>query len=158
MEPTFLATFDDIVARTGVDPKRLVLELTESALTHDPIIAERALDGIRSRGARVYLDDFGTGLSSLGSFRRFAVDGLKLDRSFLDPTVSSRRAAAVIRSGITLARDLGIALIAEGVESLDQVALLQAMGCEDAQGYLFSRPVTPDVLFELLQAPNLQAA
>jgi EAL domain-containing protein (putative c-di-GMP-specific phosphodiesterase class I) len=94
----------------------------------------------------------------LGSFRRFAVDGLKLDRSFLDPTVSSRRAAAVIRSGITLARDLGIALIAEGVESLDQVALLQAMGCEDAQGYLFSRPVTPDVLFELLQAPNLQAA
>jgi EAL domain-containing protein (putative c-di-GMP-specific phosphodiesterase class I) len=89
----------------------------------------------------VYLDDFGTGFSSLASLRRFPLDGLKLDRSFLDTSVTSRRTAAVIHSAVTLAGDLDMHLIAEGVESLEQVALLQALDCRLAQGYLFARPI-----------------
>ncbi|MFT3786871.1 MAG: EAL domain-containing protein [Tepidisphaeraceae bacterium] len=97
------------------------------------------------------VDDFGIGHSSLSTLRRFDLDGIKLDRSFLDECVTSRRTAAVIHSAITLARDLGMELIAEGVESLDQVALLQTLGCEFAQGYLFARPSSVDRFVALAQ-------
>jgi len=151
LDPHFWASFDAILNRTGVDPTRVIIELTESALTQEPVATARAIDQIRARKVRVYLDDFGTGLSSLASIRKFPLDGLKLDRSFLDEQICSRRTAAVIHSGVTLARDLDMRLIAEGVESLHQVALLQALGCAEAQGYLFARPVEAGDLMSILR-------
>jgi diguanylate cyclase (GGDEF)-like protein len=146
VDPGFINTFDAILARTGVEPSRVRIEITESTLINDPERSAIVIDELRDRGLRVFLDDFGTGLSSLGALRRFPLDGMKLDRSFLDAQVFSRRAAAVIHSTMTLARDLDMVLIAEGVESFEQVALLQALGCEAAQGYLFARPMTADEL------------
>ena len=150
-EPEFIAPFDDALTRIRVDPKRLVCEITETALTSEPDAARRSIGQMRERGIAVFLDDFGTGLSSLGSLRRFTFDGIKLDRSFLDQQVFSRHTAAVIHSAITLARDLDMQLIAEGVEFLEQVAMLQALNCEVAQGYLFSRPVPVADLAATLQ-------
>ncbi|HRK30609.1 MAG TPA: EAL domain-containing protein [Tepidisphaeraceae bacterium] len=140
-EKEFIKPLEEIIARVGVGPKRLVCEITETALTTDPEIARRAIGEIRQLGMRVFLDDFGTGLSSLGSLRRFELDGIKLDRSFLDEHTFSRRTAAVVHSAITLAGDLEMTLVAKGVESLEQVALLQSLACKTAQGYLFSRPI-----------------
>lgn len=153
LEPNFSETVAAILERTRVDTNRIVFELTESTLTHDAELAERQLASLREMGARIYLDDFGTGMSSLGSIRRFPLDGIKLDRSFLDVNESNRRSAAVIHSAITLSRDLGILLIAEGVETYEQVALLQAMSCEFGQGYLFSRPRPLNSLIDLLNQP-----
>lgn len=121
-------------------PEKLVIEVTETALMQNPQAAERTLHAIRELGPRIYLDDFGSGFSSLSNLQRLPLNGLKLDRSFLECLTVSRRSAAIIRSTVTLARDLDVALIAEGVESLEHVALLQAFGCEAAQGYYFCRP------------------
>lgn len=140
-DPDFIKPIREILSRRGVNPLRLIAEITETALTSDPASAHRSIKQLRDCGMRVFLDDFGTGYSSLGSLRRFSVDGIKLDRSFLDESVFTRRSAAVIHSAIMLAMDLEIELIAEGVESIEQVAMLQALACDRAQGYLFSRPV-----------------
>lgn len=151
----FPRAFDEVLARTQIDPRRIILEITESTLINEPETAARAIDEARKRKMRVFLDDFGTGLSSLGSLRRFPLDGLKLDRSFLDSEVFSRRAAAVIHSTITLARDLEMSLIAEGVESFDQVSLLQALGCQMAQGFLLSQPLDPEDLLRFVREARL---
>lgn len=148
IDADFVASFDDVLKRVPVDPSRLKIEITESTLINEPERSAIAIDKLRERRMQVLLDDFGTGLSSLGSLRRFPLDGIKLDRSFLDEHVSSRRAAAVIHSAITLAKDLNMLLIAEGVETYEQVALLQALGCEAAQGYLFSKPISSTELLE----------
>ncbi len=133
--------FQKILARVGVDPRRVVVEITETALIHDPDSAQKCIARLRALGLRVFLDDFGCGLSSLGSLRHFALDGLKLDRSFLDQHVFSKRSAAIVHSVVTLSQDMDMQLVVEGVETLEQVALLQSLQCDFAQGYLFSRPV-----------------
>jgi diguanylate cyclase (GGDEF)-like protein len=139
--PGFADRFKAIIQKTGADASRLVLEVTESGLMRDAETADAVLRALRETGAKVYVDDFGTGQSTLGMLRRFPVDGLKLDRSFLDKQVVSRRSAAVVHAVVTLARDMDIQLIAEGVELLEQVAMLQTLGCTEAQGYFFSEPV-----------------
>lgn len=142
----FADRFRTIISQNGTDVSRLVVEVTESALAQDPEKADRAIHALQELGVKVYIDDFGTGHSTLSILRHFPVDGLKLDRSFLDKSVASRRSAAVIHSVITLARDLGIKLVCEGVELLEQVALLQTLGCDEAQGFLFSPPTAADSL------------
>ncbi len=150
----FFDAFAATIARTGVQPSRLVAEITETLLTCDPIKAEASIQTLRQAGLRVFLDDFGAGHSALGSLRQFTLDGIKLDRSFLDEHVFTRRTASVIHSVITLARDLDIAMVAEGLESLEQVAMMQALSCDTAQGYLFSKPVPAGELTELLEMMN----
>lgn len=150
-ERKFIQSLDDVLRRVDVDPARIAVEITESALTDDPETARRAITEIRKRGMRVLLDDFGTGLSSLGSLRRFDLDGIKLDRSFLDEHIFSRKTAAIVHSSVTLARDLDMQLIAEGVEAIEQVALLQALSCDLAQGFIFSRPIPLADLARALQ-------
>lgn len=144
--------FQEAIDQSGVDPALITIEITESALVDDPDRAERTINRFRERGSRVVVDDFGTGQSSLSTLRRFQVDGIKLDRSFLDEEIATRRSAAVIHSVITLARDLNLELVAEGIESLNQLALLQTLGCEHAQGYLFSRPSDAMNFVEMLQS------
>ncbi|MFK7789802.1 MAG: EAL domain-containing protein [Phycisphaeraceae bacterium] len=154
-DPMFINTFDRILAQTGADPERLVAEVTETALNQDPELAIRCISELRERGIRVFLDDFGTGMSTLGALRNLTIDGIKLDRSFLDRSVFSRRTAAIIDSAATLARDLDMTLIVEGVESIEQVALLQSLHCETAQGYLFSRPVSEEDFGTVIKIPTL---
>ncbi len=153
-DPGFIQTIDRVIARTGADATRLVAEVTETALSQDPQIAARCISQLQERGIRVFLDDFGTGLSSLGALRSLPIDGIKLDRSFLDSNLFSRRTAAIIDSTATLANDLDMELIIEGVESIEQVAMLQALHCNCAQGYLFSRPVPEEDLGKLIRTPG----
>ena len=132
------------VQRAGIAPHRLQIEITETAIFDD---AERAADTLyrlRQMGFRIALDDFGTGYSSLYNIRKFALDSLKIDRSFIEGMGRERESAAIVHSIIHLGRALGLGVIAEGVETEMQVAMLRAAGASHLQGYLFSRPVGAD--------------
>jgi diguanylate cyclase (GGDEF)-like protein len=126
------------LADTGLAPGALCLELTETALVVDPDQAAVALEGLRALGVRIAVDDFGTGYSSLSHLRRFPVDVLKIDRSFVAALGTDRTAAPVVDGLLELARVMGLDVVAEGVESADQRDHLLAEGCRSAQGWLFS--------------------
>jgi PAS domain S-box-containing protein len=143
----------DAIADADVPPASVKLEITESALMEDADAALPLLAQIQSLGVKLQMDDFGTGYSSLGCLHRFPLHGLKIDRSFVATTSARRDYAAVIQAIITLARNLGIDVVAEGIETAEQVALLQALDCEFGQGYYFSRPVPPEEAQAMLPAP-----
>ena len=141
----FVGHIMETVQRAGVSPDRLQIEITETAIFDD---AERAADTLyrlRQMGFRIALDDFGTGYSSLYNIRKFALDALKIDRSFIDGMARERESAAIVHSIVHLGRSLGLGVIAEGVETEAQVALLRVAGATHLQGYHFSRPVPADV-------------
>lgn len=140
----------DILLRHQLDPASLVLELTETTLSRSPEVAIASIRALRDLGARVFLDDFGSGYSSFGILHEFPLDGIKLDRTFLDSAECTRRAAACIHSVVTLARSLSMDLIAEGIESYEQAALLQSLGCENGQGFLFALPTPSEDVAEVL--------
>lgn len=158
VEESFIIELEKLLTRTSVDRHRLVIEVAEGVLMHDLSTAARVLTSIRNLGVKVFIDDYGVGASSLTALRQVTVDGIKLDRSFLDESVTSRPAAAILHSATTLAQDLNLQIVAEGVECLEQLALLQALGFEHAQGYLFSRPVGHHDFDELLAQPPLRTA
>jgi len=143
-----------VVARTlatsGMPGNLLEVEITENALMDDFPKTMRTLDSIRALGVGVSIDDFGTGFSSMSYILRFNIDRLKIDRSFIRDSTTSAQSAIVTVSIISLAHSLGIKVIAEGVETMDQVNLLAEAGCEDVQGYLFSRPVSGEDLYATL--------
>ncbi len=128
------------LASAGLDPSRLVLELTERAIV-DPDSATDALAALHSEGIQVCIDDFGTGFSSLGLLHGLPVDGLKIDRSFVTDLATSATARAVVEGVVGIARRLGLRVVAEGVETEAQRDVLRDVGCELAQGYLFARPL-----------------
>ena len=132
-----------ILIEAGLEPGRLELEITESALVHDEVAAERALERFREMGVRVALDDFGTGYSSLTFLRRFAVDVIKIDRSFVAGIGSSPDDEAIVAAIISMAKALRLEVVAEGVETEAQRAFLKRSGCHHEQGYLFSPPKEP---------------
>jgi len=144
---------DDVMAAldaAGLDPPSLILELTESALLSEVgTIAER-LKVLRNRGVRLALDDFGTGYSSLGHLRDFPVDIVKLDRSFVGGIGSSAADGAILRAMIGLAGSLGLMSIAEGIERAEQLAALNAMGCQAGQGFFISKPLDHEAVDALL--------
>ncbi len=127
----------DALASSGLDPFRLVLELTETAMLHDTRSASRSLAELKALGVRLALDDFGTGYSSLTHLQQFPIDIIKIDRSFMTTTGQD---AALIRAVIRMSQELGLRAIAEGIETADHVAFLQDAGCEFGQGYFFARP------------------
>lgn len=132
------------VQRANVAPSRLQIEITETAIFDD---AERAADTmyrLRQMGFRIALDDFGTGYSSLYNIRKFALDSLKIDRSFIDGMMRERESVAIVHSIIHLGQALGLGVIAEGVETDGQVAMLRAAGASHLQGYLFAVPITAE--------------
>jgi diguanylate cyclase (GGDEF)-like protein/PAS domain S-box-containing protein len=141
-----LALLDRLALPSG----RLKLELTESVLMQDPEAMAPALQKFRDRGVELSLDDFGTGYSSLSYLHRFALDVLKIDRSFISRMLVAPEAYRLVRSIIDLAHDLGLKVVAEGVEVADEVASLKALGCDFAQGFFFSRPIPPDQAAALL--------
>ena len=129
------------VERAAIEPHRLQIEITETAIFDDAERAAETLYRLRQMGFRIALDDFGTGYSSLYNIRKFALDSLKIDRSFIDGMGRERESAAIVHSIIHLGQSLGLGVIAEGVETEAQVLLLRAAGAGHLQGYLFSRPV-----------------
>lgn len=134
-------TVTTALARSGLPASHLELELTESILLHDLEVAMKTLHGLKKIGVKLSIDDFGTGYSSLSYLKRLAVDKLKIDQSFVRDMVEDPEDAAIVRAIIQLGHILQLTIIAEGVENDDQLALLRDYGCEQIQGYLFSRPV-----------------
>ncbi|MEI9984055.1 MAG: EAL domain-containing protein [Aliidongia sp.] len=140
-----------ILDRTGFAPARLELEITESALVRDLEAARAALRGLRDAGVRIALDDFGTGYSSLYHLRNFKVDGLKIDRGFVESMERDRESATIVRALIGLGEGLGLAVTAEGVETLDQERLLREQGCSQAQGLLYCDALPAAKIADYLQ-------
>ena len=135
-----LATVVSALAESGLPPRRLELEVTESLFIDGNDHAYGMLKNLRTLGVRTSLDDFGTGYSSLSYLRRFPFDKIKIDKSFIDDVAVREESFAIIRAIVALADALGMSTTAEGVESLDQVAKLRDAGCTQIQGYVFSRP------------------
>lgn len=142
----FAARVVEIVAEQGCDPAQIELEITEGVLLEDDDACRLALQTLRQAGFKIALDDFGTGYSSLSYLRRFQVDKIKIDRSFTQNLGESDDSAAIVESVITLGRAMGLTVTAEGVETRDQMSALAAAGCNELQGYLFSRAVPEDQL------------
>jgi EAL domain-containing protein (putative c-di-GMP-specific phosphodiesterase class I) len=133
------------VAESGIDPETVWLEITESALSRDPQAAVASLQAVRDGGVHVAIDDFGTGYSSLTLLRRFPVESLKVDRSFVDGLCDGNdEDLAIVTSVISLAHSLGLQTVAEGVENGQQLSTLRTLGCDLAQGYLFGYPQPPE--------------
>jgi diguanylate cyclase (GGDEF)-like protein/PAS domain S-box-containing protein len=139
------------VERTGLAPTSLELELTESVIMRDPVDTARRLREITALGIRLSVDDFGTGYSSLGYLRSFPISSLKIDRSFVRDLERDASGAAIPEAIVALAKSLGLKVVAEGVETRGQLAVLRRLGCEEMQGYLFSRPLPGDEVLALLQ-------
>lgn len=159
------AQLDALLARYRLDPSCLVLEVTESLLMSDVERAVARLQELRDRGFRVSLDDFGTGYSSLGYLKRFPIDELKIDRSFVTDVWRGGRDGAIAVSIIALGRVFGLHVVAEGVETMGQSAFLLAHGCSHQQGYLFAKPMPGEAFNAMLvngvvadPAPNTAAA
>jgi len=129
------------IERAGIDPRLLEVELTETALIEDEDKALRVLQAIRALGICVYLDDFGTGHSSLSRLAKFPIDVLKVDRSFVSRLDSDVKSLALTKSIVLIGKTLGMKLMAEGVETQAQLTRLTEMGCDFIQGYLISKPV-----------------
>ncbi|WOD36969.1 EAL domain-containing protein [Nodosilinea sp. E11] len=138
--PTLVADIDQMLAATGVNPACLKLEVTESALMNDAEAAIAVMEQLRSRQIQISLDDFGTGYSSLAYLHRFPIDTLKIDRSFVQQIHTGNRSHQVINTIIALSSQLSLSVIAEGIETPEQLQFLQALGCEFCQGYLFDKP------------------
>ncbi|MDD5242105.1 MAG: EAL domain-containing protein [Sulfuricella sp.] len=141
----------EILAETGLEPRWLELELTESVLMHNAEETIRHLESLKSLGIGLSIDDFGTGYSSLSYLKRFPVDTIKIDKSFIDGVCSDADDAAISLAIIALASSMKLKVIAEGVETADQLSFLREHQCCDAQGFLFSRPVPADAITQMLQ-------
>jgi EAL domain-containing protein (putative c-di-GMP-specific phosphodiesterase class I) len=138
--PEFVA---DVLAQTGLDPSCLELEVTESVVMHNAKEAAQILEKLHAQGIHISIDDFGTGYSSLSYLKQFHLDTLKIDRSFVRDISSDADDAAIVRSVIALAHSLRLGVIAEGVETAEQLAYLESLDCDEYQGYLRSKPLAP---------------
>lgn len=139
--PSLVATVVSALAAAQLDPARLEIEITESVLMQETDANLRTLHALKDIGARIALDDFGTGYSSLSYLRAFPFDKVKIDQCFVRDIESSPENQAIVRAVVSLAKDLGMRITVEGVETEQQAAVLAAMGCLEVQGYLYSRPV-----------------
>jgi diguanylate cyclase (GGDEF)-like protein len=140
-----------ILDRTGFDPRRLEIEITETGLMTDPVSAEKIVNDLRRVGIRVSLDDFGTGQSSLGRLREFRFDKLKIDRAFVASILEDRPSEHIIRAILAMCEGLGMEVVAEGIEEEAQAERLIQFGCGGGQGYLFGRPANADATLGYLR-------
>jgi diguanylate cyclase (GGDEF)-like protein/PAS domain S-box-containing protein len=151
-DDNFLPGLFDILGDTGLDPRYLELELTESVLMKRVGATASVLQALRDRGVSVAIDDFGTGYSSLSYLRKFPVDALKIDQSFIRQIRTGGDDATIVTAVIGMAHSLGLRVIAEGVETLEELEFLRSRQCDEAQGFYFSRPVSAEQFSELLRA------
>ncbi|MDA8297369.1 MAG: EAL domain-containing protein [Actinomycetota bacterium] len=135
-----------VLAETGVDPGLIVLEVTESVLIDDVAAARARLEALRRLGVRTAIDDFGTGYSSFSYLRQLPIDILKIDRSFVSGLAAGSQATSLVRMLVALGQELGLAMVAEGIEDEVQLEALRAVSCELGQGFLFARPMPPSAI------------
>ncbi len=154
-DPTLVARTLATLARIGMKPPQLQLEVTESQIMTNRAGATDLLYQFRDAGVRLAMDDFGTGHSSLSCLQEFPIDVLKIDREFIANLHRGRDFAALVHAVVTLADNLGLEIVAEGIEDLEQVALLQALGCRYGQGFLLARPMPSDELLKRLRTSAL---
>jgi EAL domain-containing protein (putative c-di-GMP-specific phosphodiesterase class I) len=159
-DPKLSVLIADILAETGLAPARLHLEVTESILADDPAVAQSILNELSAMGVSLEVDDFGTGYSCLGQLHRLPFNTLKVDRSFVqamdqhvDPQQDGRK---IVESIVNLSGNLGISVIAEGIESEDHWTQLAHLGCDLGQGYYFSRPVDAEAALGLVRLRSSQ--
>ena len=157
-DPGFVDEVLAVIAETGADPRRLKLELTESALAQDVEQLVQKMQQLKQRGVLLALDDFGTGYSSLTYLKRLPLDQVKIDGPFVRGVIHDPNDATVVRTIVTLAREFGLAVIGEGVETVPQRAFLEQVGCLDFQGYLFGRPEPLEVFERMALAQPASVA
>jgi diguanylate cyclase (GGDEF)-like protein/PAS domain S-box-containing protein len=143
-QPDLIEQVTNILGETGLDPKSLKLEITESVVMENIDTATEMLRQLRALGVQLSIDDFGTGYSSLSYLHRFPIDTLKVDRSFVMRMADNNENIEIVRTIMMLAQNLGMDVVAEGVETREQLALLRKLGCEYGQGFLFSKPADAD--------------
>ena len=152
-DPAFTTALSRRLATTGMDPNRLVLELTETTMTDDDDAAQAGLHALRDLGVNVVIDDFGTGHSTLARLRHLPAIGVKLDRSFIIDLAVDRASADVVAAVVHLAHAMGMQVCAEGIESPEQLAILQRLGVDGGQGFLLARPAPADEIRSLFLRP-----
>jgi diguanylate cyclase (GGDEF)-like protein/PAS domain S-box-containing protein len=157
-EKSFLDTVFAILKDTGLDPSSLELELTESVLMKHAESTASILKTLRNTGVQLAVDDFGTGYSSLSYLRKFPIDALKIDQSFVRQITTVPDETIIVEAVISMGRSLKLRVVAEGVETQDQLAFLQSHQCDEAQGYYFSRPVPPHQFANMLETSLREAA
>jgi EAL domain-containing protein (putative c-di-GMP-specific phosphodiesterase class I) len=149
-QPDLVAQVAAALERTGAPPECVCLEITESVLMGETTI--EGIDALRALGVNLSIDDFGTGYSSLGYLRRFPVDSVKVDRSFVDGLGTESEDSAIVAAVVSLGHALGLSVVAEGVETERQLEDLRALGCDRAQGFLFSAPQPADVFASVVSS------
>jgi EAL domain-containing protein (putative c-di-GMP-specific phosphodiesterase class I) len=145
---------ETLLLQTGISSRQLGLEMTESSLIPNVNTALHVLGSLRRLGITLLMDDFGTGYSSLNHLHSFPFDALKIDRSFVGRITESEQSLQIVRTILELARVLGMDVVAEGIETVEQYQVLLKLGCRFGQGYLFARPMTADAVSELLALPD----
>jgi EAL domain-containing protein (putative c-di-GMP-specific phosphodiesterase class I) len=148
---SIIGVVEEALLEAGGDPRNFELEITETALLHDTEACCRRLEKLKRLGVRISLDDFGTGYSSLSYLKNFPVDTVKIDRSFIDGLGTDSRDTAVTKAVVWLSRALGLTVVAEGAETELQWLHLRELGCDEVQGFYFSRPVPADVFEGLVR-------
>jgi diguanylate cyclase (GGDEF)-like protein/PAS domain S-box-containing protein len=148
----FLSGLLATLGESGLDPKSLELEVTESVLMERPEVTAPLLESLRKRGIRVTIDDFGTGYSSLNYLQKLPLDALKIDQSFARPTASNPGDTAILGAIISMGRSLSLRVIVEGIETAGVIDFLKAQGCDEGQGFFLGRPVPPEQFVSLLEA------
>jgi EAL domain-containing protein (putative c-di-GMP-specific phosphodiesterase class I) len=160
LDDNLLSDIDDVLASTGMPPHLLQLEITESMVMQNLERGIRLLDAIQGRGVRLAIDDFGTGYSSMSMMKRFPIDTIKIDRSFVRDLDTNAEDRAIATAIISMGKALGLTVVAEGVETCEQDAFLRGRACDELQGFLFSKPVPPNEVPALLQrvvaSPSIQ--
>jgi EAL domain-containing protein (putative c-di-GMP-specific phosphodiesterase class I) len=152
-DPSFITDLEQILAETGLTPDCLELEITENIALRRNAAMLAVLCKLQQLGISIAFDDFGTGYASLSLLSEMPLTHIKIDQSFIRGLPSDRKLIAIARSLITMAHNLDLAVIAEGVETVEQARFLQAEGCDEAQGFLFARPLTTSMFEALLEAP-----
>ena len=157
-DPTFVSVVSEALSRSGVTPDQLWLEVTESLMITEPTQALAALKQLNSTGVRIAIDDFGTGYSSLSLLQRFPIQRIKIDRAFVQALTADRGSHSIVRTIVAMADALGADIVAEGVETTEQMDILASLDCHRAQGYLISHPVPsseiPDTVITLEESPR----
>jgi diguanylate cyclase (GGDEF)-like protein len=157
-DPTLGLRLLSILSQTGFSPRRLEIEITESALVDNIAVAQTTIDELRQAGVRIALDDFGTGYATLSQLLSFHLDKIKIDRSFVSRLDKSEDSQVIVRAILGIAKGFGLTTTAEGVEDAGQLAYLKANGCTEGQGYLFSKAVPADEIPALIKRPTNYSA
>ncbi|RVE85043.1 putative bifunctional diguanylate cyclase/phosphodiesterase [Sinorhizobium meliloti] len=150
MDPATSARLLAIIAQVGLDPRRLELEITETAAMADAGTAQRIVTELRAAGVRVSLDDFGTGQSSLGRLRDFSLDKVKIDRTFVSGISTDRTSEHIVKAIVSMCEGLELAVVAEGIEHSSEALKLKALGCGLGQGYFYGKPADADATLRYL--------